>query len=75
LDSRENTVAGGTAWERIAKLVDMSDKAVRSGRSDKTAFRATLMSLRKDEKVCTLVLNHPRHNTDFLSQAPGASGY
>jgi len=50
-DSRENTVAGGTAWERIAKLVDMSDKAVRSGRSDKTAFRAMLMSLRKDEKA------------------------
>jgi hypothetical protein len=51
LDSRENTVAGGTAWERIAKLVDMSDKAVRSGKSDKTQFRAMLMSLRKDEKV------------------------
>jgi hypothetical protein len=51
LDSRENTVAGGTAWERIAKLVDLSDKAVRSGRSDKTHFRAMLMSLRKDEKV------------------------
>lgn len=51
LDSRENTVAGGTAWERIAKLVDMSDKAVRSGKSDKTQFRTMLMSLRKDEKA------------------------
>ena len=48
--SRENTVAGGTAWERIAKLVDLSDKAVRSG-SDKTQFRAMLLSLRKVEKA------------------------
>jgi hypothetical protein len=51
LDSRENTVAGGTAWERIAKLVDMSDKGVRAGKSDKTHFRSMLMSLRKDEKA------------------------
>jgi hypothetical protein len=59
LDSRENTVAGGTAWERIAKLVDLSDKAVRSGRSDKTQFRAMLMSLGKDEKVSFFVPSPP----------------
>ena len=51
MDSRENTVAGGTAWERIAKLVDLSDKGVRAGKSDKTRFREMLLSLRKDEKV------------------------
>ncbi|KAF8251708.1 hypothetical protein K440DRAFT_658375 [Wilcoxina mikolae CBS 423.85] len=51
LDNRENTVAGGTAWERIAKLVDLSDKGVKAGKSDKTQFRAMLMSLRKDEKA------------------------
>lgn len=50
LDNRENTVAGGTSWERIAKLVDLSDKGAKSG-SDKTRFREMLMSLRKDEKV------------------------
>ena len=44
-------MAGGTAWERIAKLVDLSDKGVRAGRGDKTQFRAMLLSLRKDEKV------------------------
>lgn len=55
LDGRENTVAGGTAWERIAKLVDLSDKGVRAGRGDKTQFRAMLLSLRKDEKVALRV--------------------
>lgn len=44
-------MAGGTAWERIAKLVDLSDKGVRAGRGDKTHFRAMLLSLRTDEKV------------------------
>jgi len=39
LASRENTSAGGTAWERIAKLVDLSDKGARAGKSDKTRFR------------------------------------
>lgn len=50
LDQRENTVAGGTAWERIAKLVDLNPKGRESG-SDKTRFREMLMALRKDEKV------------------------
>ncbi|EWC46977.1 hypothetical protein DRE_03739 [Drechslerella stenobrocha 248] len=51
LASRENTSAGGTSWERIAKLVDLSDKAVKSGSSDKSRFRELLVSLRKDEKA------------------------
>jgi len=51
LDSRESTVAGGTAWERIAKLVDLSDKSVRAGRNDKSHFRSMLVDLRKDEKA------------------------
>jgi len=51
LANRENTSAGGTSWERIAKLVDLSDKGVKSGTSDKSRFRELLQSLRKDEKA------------------------
>lgn len=52
LAARENPSVGGTTWERIAKLVDLSDKSVRgSGRSDKTRFRELLMSLKKDENA------------------------
>ncbi|TKA64685.1 hypothetical protein B0A49_06425 [Cryomyces minteri] len=60
LASREDTSAGGTSWERIAKLVDLSGKGVRggaAGESGKARFRELLISLRKDEK------------------APGATGY
>lgn len=62
LDSRENTVAGGTSWERIAKLVDLSDKGARSG-SDKTRFREMLLSLRKDEKVSDM--SSGRHSIEL----------
>ncbi|KAK6517873.1 hypothetical protein TWF506_005051 [Arthrobotrys conoides] len=51
LESRENTSVGGTAWERIAKLVDLTDKGVKTAKSDKTRFREILVSLRKDEKA------------------------
>lgn len=51
LDSRENMTSGGTAWERIAKLVDLTEKGARSGKSDKSRFREMLLSLKKDEKV------------------------
>jgi len=51
LDSRENTTSGGTAWERIAKLVDLTEKGARSGKSDKTRFREMLLSLKKDQKA------------------------
>ncbi|KAF2759196.1 clathrin light chain [Pseudovirgaria hyperparasitica] len=58
IKSREDTTAGGTSWERIAKLVDLSGKGTRGGGSgtEKQRFRELLLSLRKDEK------------------APGASG-
>ncbi|KAF2803278.1 clathrin light chain [Mytilinidion resinicola] len=59
LASREDTSSGGTSWERIAKLVDLSGKGVKGGASgsEKQKFRELLLSLRKDEK------------------APGATGY
>ncbi|KAK6358423.1 hypothetical protein TWF730_007757 [Orbilia blumenaviensis] len=51
LASRENTSVGGTAWERIAKLVDLTDKGVKTGKTDKSRFRELLISLRKDENA------------------------
>ncbi|KAI1811355.1 clathrin light chain [Poronia punctata] len=59
LANRDNTTSGGTSWERIAKLVDVSGKGQKGGASGsgKERFRELLMSLRKDEK------------------APGAEGY
>ncbi|EGS17454.1 putative clathrin light chain protein [Thermochaetoides thermophila DSM 1495] len=59
LAKREDTTSGGTSWERIAKLVDISGKGAKGGAtgSGKERFRELLISLRKDEN------------------APGASGY
>ncbi|KAI0169467.1 clathrin light chain [Hypoxylon sp. FL1284] len=59
LANRDDTTSGGTSWERIAKLVDVSGKGQKGGASGsgKERFREMLMSLRKDEK------------------APGATGY
>lgn len=48
LDARESTVSGGTSWERIVKLIDVSDKASKSAQHDKGRFRELLLSLRKD---------------------------
>lgn len=58
LEKREDTAAGGTSWERIAKLVDLSGKGAKGGAAGtgKERFRELLISLKKDEK------------------APGASG-
>ncbi|EED14944.1 clathrin light chain [Talaromyces stipitatus ATCC 10500] len=58
LANREDTSAGGTSWERIAKLVDISGKGVKGGASGsgKERFRELLLDLRKD------------------ANAPGASG-
>jgi Clathrin light chain len=58
LANREDTSAGGTSWERIAKLVDVSGKGVKGGASGsgKERFREILLDLRKD------------------TNAPGASG-
>ncbi|GAP90795.1 putative clathrin light chain [Rosellinia necatrix] len=59
LAGRDDTTSGGTSWERIAKLVDVSGKGPKGGASGsgKERFRELLTTLRKDEK------------------APGASGY
>lgn len=59
LANREDTSAGGTSWERIAKLVDLSGKGAKGGATGtgKERFRELLTGLRKDEK------------------APGAGGY
>jgi len=59
LANREDTTSGGTSWERISKLVDVSGKGTKGGAagSGKERFRELLTSLRKDEK------------------APGAEGY
>lgn len=53
LDSREDVVASGTSWERIAKLIDVSGKGSEGGAagSGKERFREVLTSLRKDEKA------------------------
>ena len=59
LNKREDTTSGGTSWERIAKLVDLSGKGKIGGGAGegKARMRELLVSLRKDEK------------------APGATGY
>ncbi|KAF3035783.1 hypothetical protein E8E12_002596 [Didymella heteroderae] len=59
LANRDDTTAGGTSWERIAKLVDLSGKGTKGGASgsEKARFRELLISLKKDDK------------------APGATGY
>ncbi|KAK4946887.1 Clathrin light chain [Elasticomyces elasticus] len=58
LAKREDTTAGGTAWERIAKLVDLSGKGHQGGGdgSSKKRMREMLLSLKADK------------------EAPGASG-
>lgn len=59
IKNREDTTSGGTSWERISKLVDLSGKGQGGGASGtpKARMRELLLSLRKDEK------------------APGATGY
>lgn len=58
LAKREDTTSGGTSWERIAKLADLSGKGHSSGGagSNKQKMRELLVTLSKD------------------SNAPGASG-
>lgn len=53
LASREDTSAGGTSWERIAKLVDVSGKGSAGGDSSsgKHRFRELLIDLRKDKEA------------------------
>lgn len=51
LAKREDTTAGGTSWERIAKLVDLSGKGQQGGGdgSSKKKMREILMSLKGDK--------------------------
>ncbi|KKZ59978.1 hypothetical protein EMCG_00820 [[Emmonsia] crescens] len=51
LENREDTAAGGTSWERIAKLVDVSGKGLKGGASGsgKERFRELLVELKKDQ--------------------------
>ncbi|KAH0843950.1 hypothetical protein AYO21_08340 [Fonsecaea monophora] len=51
LAKREDTTAGGTAWERIAKLVDLSGKGQSGGGdgSSKKRMRDLLLSLKADK--------------------------
>ncbi|KAJ5090219.1 Clathrin light chain [Penicillium argentinense] len=53
LANREDTSAGGTSWERIAKLVDVSGKGSVGGGSGsgKERFRELLLDLRKDQEA------------------------
>ncbi|KAF4548301.1 Clathrin light chain-like protein [Elsinoe fawcettii] len=53
LKNREDTTSGGTSWERIAKLVDLTGKGSQGGGagSGKAKFRELLINLRKDEKA------------------------
>ncbi|KAJ5855988.1 Clathrin light chain [Penicillium soppii] len=53
LANREDTSAGGTSWERIAKLVDVSGKGSAGGASGsgKERFRELLLDLRKDQEA------------------------
>lgn len=50
LANREDTSAGGTSWERIAKLVDLSGKGAKGGAAGggKDRFRDLLLNLKKD---------------------------
>lgn len=51
LAKREDTTAGGTSWERIAKLVDLSGKGQSGGGegSSKKRMRDMLISLKNDK--------------------------
>lgn len=53
LSNREDTSSGGTSWERIAKLVDISGKGTKGGASGsgKERFRELLLDLKKDQKA------------------------
>ncbi|ETN39419.1 uncharacterized protein HMPREF1541_05642 [Cyphellophora europaea CBS 101466] len=53
LAKREDTTAGGTSWERIAKLVDLSGKGQGGGGegSSKKRMREMLLSLKNDKEA------------------------
>lgn len=51
LEKREDTTAGGTSWERIAKLVDVKSGKAPGSAQGKERFRELLLSLIKDENA------------------------
>ena len=53
LAKKEDTTSGGTSWDRIAKLVDLSGKGAKGGGpgSGKERFREVLLDLKKDENA------------------------
>ena len=53
LAKREDTTAGGTSWERIAKLVDLSGKGQSGGGegSSKKRMREMLINLKSDKEA------------------------
>lgn len=53
LSKREDTTSGGTSWERIAKLADLSGKGHSSGGagSSKQKMRELLLDLAKDQNA------------------------
>jgi hypothetical protein len=48
LEERDNAVAGGTSWDRIAKLIDTSEKGTKVKGRDKSRFKEMLLSLKGD---------------------------
>lgn len=51
LSSRDETLSGGTTWERIVKLVDTNDKTASKNGRDTNRMRELLLSLRKDQRA------------------------
>ncbi|KAK9461725.1 clathrin light chain [Lipomyces oligophaga] len=51
VEAQESTVAGGTTWERIGKLVDLTESHARSAKYDKSRFRELLVSLKSDQNA------------------------
>ena len=53
LANREDTSAGGTSWDRIAKMTDLSGKGAKSGAAgtSKEKMRKLLLGLKSDENA------------------------
>ena len=49
-NSRENTTAGGSAWERICKLAEVSEKT-KPLTQETARFRDLLVNLKDDQKA------------------------
>ena len=53
LEKKKDTTSGGTSWDRIADLVDLTGKGAKGGGpgSGKERFRELLVGLKKDENA------------------------